>query len=77
MLAQLVEKYPTSSFAAQAQFEIALRQYQAKSYDDAAESFRRVVSQFPSYSEADRAQYLMADSYSRARLNHVIFDSPS
>jgi TolA-binding protein len=69
MLAQLVEKYPTSSFAAQAQFEIAMRQYQAKSYDAAAESFRRVVSQFPSYSEADKAQYLMADSYSRAGKN--------
>ena len=66
MLAQLVEKYPGSSFAAQAQFEIAQRRYQAGDYEASAEAFRRVISQFPAYSGADRAHFLMADSFSRA-----------
>jgi TolA-binding protein len=66
ILAELVEKYPTSSFAADAQFEIAMRRYGDEDYAAAAEEFRRVISQFPSYSAGDRAHYLMADSYSRA-----------
>ena len=61
-----MEKYPSSAFAAQAQFDIALRRYQAGDYQASAEAFRRVVSQFPSYSGADRAHYLMADAYVRA-----------
>ncbi|HMB67706.1 MAG TPA: tetratricopeptide repeat protein, partial [bacterium] len=50
VLAKLVETYPTSSFAADAQFEIALRHYDRKEYVEAADSFRRVVTQFPSFS---------------------------
>ena len=33
---------------------------------DAADEFRRVVSQFPGYSAADRAQFLMGDAYAMA-----------
>jgi TolA-binding protein len=66
VLAQLVEKHPTSSFAADAQFEIALRRYDRKEYGEAADEFRRVVTQFPSFSAVDRAHYLMGDSYERA-----------
>jgi TolA-binding protein len=65
-LSELVERFPGSTFAADAQFEIAVRRYDAKDYAGAAEEFRRVVTQFPGASSADRAQYLMADSYSRA-----------
>jgi len=65
-LAELVEKYPTSAFAADAQFRIAMGEYDSKRYAEAAEDFRRVISQFPSYSSADRAHYLMADSYAQA-----------
>jgi len=66
VLAELVERYPTSAFAADAQFEIAMRKYQAKQFADAAEEFRRVISQFPSYSSADEAHFLMADSYTQS-----------
>jgi TolA-binding protein len=65
ILAELVDKYPTSSFAADAQFEIAMRHYNAKRYGEAADAFRRVVSQFPGYVSADRAQYLMAEAYTQ------------
>jgi TolA-binding protein len=65
VLAELVETYPTSSFAADAQFEIAMRRYDAKQFIEAAEEFRRVVSQFPSFSSADKAHFLMADSYTQ------------
>jgi len=66
VLAKLVEQYPTSSFAADAQFQIAWRAYQEKRFADAAEGFRHVVSQFPGYSAADRAHFLMADAQGQA-----------
>jgi TolA-binding protein len=66
VLEQLVEQYPTSAFAADAQFEIGMRRYKDEQYAEAAEEFRRVVTQFPSYSAGDRAHYLMADAYTRA-----------
>lgn len=66
VLAKLVETYPTSSFAADAQFDIALRRYDRKDWAAAADGFRRVVTQFPSFSAVDRAHYLMGDSYERA-----------
>jgi TolA-binding protein len=65
VLANLVEKYPGSPFAADAQFQIARRHYDAKRWSLAADAFRRVVSQFPSYSAADQAHYLMADAYAQ------------
>src|SRR5262249_42768622 len=46
VLAKLIDQYPNSSFAADAQFQIAWRAYQNKRFADAAEGFRRVVSQF-------------------------------
>lgn len=66
VLAQLVEDHPTSAFAADAQFEIAMRHYEGEQFRQAADAFRRVVRQFPSYSAADRAHFLMADAYGRA-----------
>lgn len=66
MLEELVSRFPTSPFAADAQFELGLRHYEAEAYTEAADAFRRVVTQFPDYSAADRAHFLMADSYSRA-----------
>jgi TolA-binding protein len=66
VLARLVEEYGSSPFAADAQFEIALRSYNAEDYEKAAEQFRRVTSQFPGYSAADRAHYLLAESYRKA-----------
>jgi TolA-binding protein len=66
VLARLVEDFGTSPFAADAQFEIAMRSYKAERYDEAAEQFRRVTSQFPGYSAGDRAHYLMAESYRKA-----------
>lgn len=66
VLARLVEDYGSSPFAADAQFEIALRSYNAERYEEAAEQFRRVTSQFPGYSAADRAHYLLAESYRKA-----------
>jgi TolA-binding protein len=68
ILAQLVERYPTSAFSADAQFQIAMRLYNDKQFGEAADEFRRVVSQFPGYSAADRAHFLMADSYSQLGL---------
>jgi TolA-binding protein len=65
-LAKLVEQYPTSSFAADALFQIAKSDYQAKRWNEAADGFRRVVSQFPGYSAADEAQFLLADAYTKA-----------
>jgi TolA-binding protein len=66
VLARLVEQYAASPFAADAQFEIAMRSYKAEDYGEAAEQFRRVTSQFPDYSAADRAYYLMSESYRKA-----------
>jgi TolA-binding protein len=66
VLARLVEDYSSSPFAADAQFEIALRSYNAERYEESAEQFRRVTSQFPGYSAADRAHYLLAESYRKA-----------
>ena len=66
VLARLVEEHGSSPFAADAQFEIAMRAYKAERYGEAAEQFRRVTSQFPGYSAADRAHYLMAESYRKA-----------
>lgn len=63
ILERLVDQYGTSPFAADAQFEIAMRAYKVEKYEEAAEQFRRVTSQFPAYSAADRAYYLMAESY--------------
>ena len=66
VLTRLVENYGSSPFAADAQFEIAMRSYKADRFEEAAEQFRRVTSQFPGYSAADRAHYLMAESYRRS-----------
>jgi TolA-binding protein len=66
VLEQLVEQFPTSSFAADAQFEIGMRRYKDEQYAEAAEEFRSVITQFPSYSAGDKALYLMADAYTRA-----------
>jgi TolA-binding protein len=66
VLVRLVEQHGTSPFAADAQFEIAMRSYNAGDFEEAAEQFRRVTSQFPSYSAADKAHYLMAESYRKA-----------
>jgi TolA-binding protein len=65
-LTELVQRYPTSAFAADAQFQIAKQLYEQEQYSAAADEFRRVVSQFPGYSAADRAQFLMADSHAQA-----------
>ena len=62
VLARLVEQFPASAFAADAQFQIARRDYQAQRWGEAADGFRRVVSGFPGYSAADQAQFLMADA---------------
>jgi TolA-binding protein len=43
-----------------------MRYYEAESYPEAADAFRRVIRQFPSYSQADKAHFLMADAYSKA-----------
>src|SRR5262249_19149872 len=56
----------TSSFAADAEYQIGKRFYQEKRFPEAAEHFRRVVSQFPGYSAADQAQFLIADAYAQA-----------
>ncbi|HSG29490.1 MAG TPA: tetratricopeptide repeat protein, partial [Candidatus Krumholzibacterium sp.] len=66
ILARLVDQHGTSPFAADAQFEIAMRSYKAEDFENAAELFRRVTSQFPDYSAADRAYYLMGESYRKA-----------
>ncbi|MCK4538768.1 MAG: tetratricopeptide repeat protein [Candidatus Krumholzibacteria bacterium] len=66
VLVRLVEQHGTSPFAADAQFEIAMRSYKVEDYEESAEQFRRVTSQFPAYSAADRAHYLMAESYRKA-----------
>jgi len=66
VLERLTEQYPTSAFAADAQFQIAKRRYQEKKWADAAEGFRRVVSRFPGYSAADQAQFLLADALEKS-----------
>lgn len=66
VLVRLVDEHGSSPFAADAQFEIAMRAYEAEDYEEAAEQFRRVTSQFPGYSAADRAHYLMAESYRKS-----------
>ncbi|HLQ67069.1 MAG TPA: tetratricopeptide repeat protein, partial [Candidatus Limnocylindrales bacterium] len=66
VLAQLVEQYPNSAYAADALFQIAKNHYEAKRYAEAADGFRRVVSQFPGYSAADQAQFLLADALTKA-----------
>ena len=67
-LARLIEQFPSSPFAADAQMKIARRAYAEKRWTDAADGFRRVVSQFPGFSAADQAQFLLADSYSQAKM---------
>ena len=66
VLEALIERYPSSAFAADAQFQIAKRHYEEKHFVEAGQGFRRVVSQFPGYSAADQAQFLLADSYAQA-----------
>jgi TolA-binding protein len=66
VLERLTEQYPTSAFAADAQFQIAKRRYQEKKWTEAAEDFRRVVSRFPGYSAADQAQFLLADALEKS-----------
>ena len=65
-LKQLVQQYPTSAFAADAQFRIAQKLYEQKKFNEAADEFRRVVSGFPGYEACDRAQFLMGDAYAQA-----------
>src|SRR5205814_1001579 len=55
-----------SALAADAQFQIARRDYREKRWTAAMEGFRRVVSGFPGYSGADQAQLLMADAANEA-----------
>src|SRR5262249_56594269 len=67
VLAKLIEQFPSSRFAADAQMKIARRAYGEKRWTDAADGFRKVVSQFPGFSAADQAQFLLGDSYAQAK----------
>ncbi len=62
-LAELVEEHVSSPLAPDAQFEIAMRFYEEKDYARAAAGFRRLVNLFPAWSAADRAWFLMAESF--------------
>ncbi|MBU8914165.1 MAG: tetratricopeptide repeat protein, partial [Spirochaetales bacterium] len=64
-LAQLVDEFPASPLAADAQFEIGLRHYEEKMYTGAAVEFKRMVNLFPTSSSAGRAWFLMADSWTQ------------
>jgi TolA-binding protein len=66
MLTELVEKYPRSSLAPDAQFKVGMKLYQREEYAAAAEAFKKVLDDFPEYSEAGRVFLHMADSYLHA-----------
>ncbi|MBN1163654.1 MAG: tetratricopeptide repeat protein, partial [Candidatus Krumholzibacteriota bacterium] len=66
LLTELVESCQESPLAPEAQFEIGLRKFNRRDYVQAAQEFKRVLARYPGYSAADRAFFMMADSYHQA-----------
>ncbi len=63
VLAELIEKYPGSEFAAEAQWQIAAGIYNEGEYENAIKEFQKLIVNFPESDKIAQAQYFIISGY--------------
>ncbi|MCK4307082.1 tetratricopeptide repeat protein [candidate division WOR-3 bacterium] len=63
VLVELIEKYPGSEFAAEAQWQIAAEIYNDEEYEEAIKEFQKLVVNFPESPKTAEAQYFIISAY--------------